>query len=200
MTVQTRFRLDTVRVDWHDLFEGKQFKEGEGKFRCGAIVIVPKDHPQFKLVCAAVEEAAAVKWKDKAAAKLKSARWPSPGPKDPICFKDAEHKAKDSDGYEGAFYLSANCEGNDIEAKCMKPKVFGADKTVITDPAENPIYRGCYVNALVELYADDRYSAGVFCKLLGIQFSRDGDAFGSAPVREDDFDNIAAGADADDMV
>ena len=41
-TNPTRFRIDNARVDWPELFEGKQFN-GEGKFRCGAQLIVPPD-------------------------------------------------------------------------------------------------------------------------------------------------------------
>ena len=48
---------------------------------------------------------------------------------------------------------------------------------------ESTIYRGCYVNALIEVYAMDQYGDQVNAKLVGIQFRRDGDAFGSAPAR-----------------
>lgn len=193
-TIDTRFRLDNVRVDWPELFKGKQFN-GEGKFRCGATLIVPNDHPQFKQINAAIEEAAKIKWKDKATATLKSAR-----AKDNIAFRDGDLKTKAPDGYENAWYLSANCKGGDTEAECDKPTVYAADRTKITNPADSPIYRGCYVNAVVEIYADDRFGAGVFAKLVGIQFRKDGDAFGSAPARADDFEDVAAGSDADDLI
>ena len=39
-TNDLRFRLDNVRCDWPELFVGKQFN-GEGKFRCGATLILP---------------------------------------------------------------------------------------------------------------------------------------------------------------
>lgn len=193
-TVETRFRLDNVRVDWPELFKGKQFN-GEGKYRCGAQLIVPNDHPQFKQIEAAIEEAAKLKWKDKAAATLKAAR-----AKDNVAFRDGDLKTKAPEGYEGAHYLSANCKGGDTEAECDKPTVYDAQRNKVTNPADNPIYRGCYVNAVVEIYADDRYGAGVFAKLVGIQFRRNGDAFGSAPARADDFEDVAEGADADDMI
>ena len=190
----TRFRLDNVRVDWPELFVGKQFN-GEGKFRCGATLILGPDHPQYKQVNAAIEEAAKVKFKDKAAAVLKVAR-----AKDNICLRDGDMKAAKSEGYAGNFYISANCAGGDTEAACAKPTVYDAQRNKVTEASKNPIYRGCYVNALIEVYADNRFGEGVFCKLVGIQFNRDGDAFGSAPARADDFDDVAEGADSSDFV
>ena len=196
-TSPTRFRLDNVRADWPNLFKGEQFN-GEGKFRCGITLLVPTDHPQFKQVQEAIEYAAAEKWKTKAAGVLKANRWPNPGKKDSICFRDGDLKS-DSDGYAGTFYLSANCQGGDTEADCAKPTVYTADRQKVTNANESPIYRGCYVNAMVEIYADSRFGDGVFCKLVAVQFRKDGDAFGSAPAKADDFEDVSEGADADDI-
>lgn len=198
-TSPTRFRLDDVRVDWPNIFKPEQFN-GQGKYRCGATLIVPPSHPQYKQVCTAVETAATEKFKNKAQAVLKANRWPNPGPKDAVCFRDGDLKTKESDGYEGNFYLSANCQGGDTEADAARPAVYDAQRNKITEARDNPIYRGCYVNAVVEFYGDSRYGDGVFCKLVGIQFRRNGDAFGSAPARDDDFEPVSEGAGADDFV
>lgn len=193
-TTNLRFRIDNARVDWPELFVGKQFN-GEGKFRCGAQLIIPPNHPQFAQINAAIEEAAKVKWKDKAPAMMKAIR-----AKDGVCLRDGDLKVKAPDGYAGNWVLSANCKGGDTEAECDKPTVYDQYRNKVTEASKNPIYRGCYVNAVVEFYADDRYSAGVFCKLVGIQFRKDGDAFGSAPARADDFEEMTEGADAADMI
>lgn len=187
-----RFRIDNVRVDWPELFTGKQFN-GTGNYRCGAQLIIEPDHPQFKQVENAIEKAAADKWKDKAAARLKGARL-----KDNVALRDGDAKAK-FDGYAGNYYISASCKGDDEEAKCEKPTVYDKFRNVVTEARQNPIYRGCYVNALVEFYAMDQYGDQVNCKLIGIQFRRDGDAFGSAPARADDFEDVTDGADAGDF-
>lgn len=184
----TRFRLDNVRCDWPELFVGKQFN-GEGKFRCGITLILPPSHPQFGQVKAAIEEAAKVKWREKAPALLKAAQ-----AKDNIALRDGDLKVKAADGYAGNFYISANCRGGDTEEQCEKPAVYDAARTKVTEASKNPIYRGCYVNAVVEFYADDRYGHGVFAKLVGVQFRADGDAFGSAPARADDFEDLSEGA------
>jgi len=187
---QTRFRLNNVRCDWPNLFKGEQY-QGKGNFRCGAALILGKDHPQFKDVEAAIVEAATVKWKKDAQTNLKIAK-----AKDNICMRDGDIKAAKSDGYADMFYISANCKGGETEAECDKPKVYAADRSVVETQAKSPIYRGCYVNAVVEFYADDRFDTGVFAKLVGIQFAKDGDAFGSAPARADDFEDVSAGAES----
>jgi Protein of unknown function (DUF2815) len=193
-TSPTRFRLDNVRCDWPNLFKGEQF-QGTGKFRCGVQLLVPTGHPQYKAIETAITESANTKWKDKAAQTLKVAR-----AKDNVCFRDGDLKAKAPEGYAGSWILSANCKGGDTEAECDKPTVYDAARNKVTEASKSPIYRGCYVNALVEFYADSRFGDGVFCKLVGIQFQKDGDAFGSAPARADDFDDVVEGAGADDFV
>lgn len=191
-TTNLRFRLNNVRASFPVLFKGEQF-QGTGNYRCGVSLIVTPDHPQLKRINAGIEEAAAMKWKDKAAVTLKSAR-----AKDKICLRDGDLKAK-YDGYQGNFILSANCQGGETEAECVKPQVYDASTKEVTEAGKNPIYSGCYVNALVEFYADSRFGDGVFCKLVGIQFAKDGDAFGSAKANASDFEDVTDGADAEEF-
>lgn len=192
-TTNTRFRLDHVRASFPVLFKGEQF-QGTGSFRCGTSLIVPPDHPQVKRINAGIEEAAALKWKDKAAVTLKGAR-----AKDKVCLRDGDLKAK-YDGYEGNLILSANCQGGETEAECVKPQVYDQKTQLVIEAGKNPIYSGCYVNALIEIYADSRFGDGVFCKLVGIQFDDDGDAFGSAKAQASDFEaKVTEGADASEF-
>lgn len=188
----TRFLLRDVRIAFPVLFKAEQF-QGQGSFRCGASLIVPPNHPQLAEINAAIDAAAVNKWKDKAPAMLKAARG-----KDNVALHDGDSKPK-YDGFPGNFYLSANCSGGATEAEAKKPKVFDQAKNEITDPAKNPIYAGCRVNALIDFYADDRYGVGVHCSLLGVQFFRDADAFGAAPAKADDFDDVSEGISADDL-
>ena len=56
---------------------------------------------------------------------------------------------------------------------------------------DNRIYSGCYVNASVELwYQKNAYGKRVNANLLGIQFFKDGEAFGEGGTTAsgDDFD------------
>lgn len=187
-----RFRIDNARVAFPNLFKPEQVN-GEGKYRCGANLLLTPDHPQLKQIHDAIQLAAETKWKDKAAAQLKAAR-----AKDKVCLHDGDTKPK-YDGFPGNFFLSANCKGGETPEEATRPTVMDGMRNKVTDPSKNPIYSGCYVNALVEIYADDRFGAGVNATLVGIQFRKDGDAFGSAPAREDEFEEVGEGATADDL-
>lgn len=170
-----RIKIDNVRCDWPELFVGKQFK-GTGKFRCGAQLLVPEDHLKFNEINAAIDQAAIEKWKDKAKANVKSART-----NNNVSFRE---------GDDNVFTLSANCRGGDTEAESTKPLVVTAAGKKAT-AQDNLIRRGSFVNAIVEIYADDRYGAGVFAQLVGIQYRADGGAFGGQGASVGDFDDMS---------
>jgi hypothetical protein len=79
--------------------------------------------------------------------------------------------------------------------------VLHSDKTPLTEADGKP-YAGCYVNASIELWAqDNNYGKRVNASLGGVQFARDGDAFaGGGAASEDEFDDLTAGANADELV
>lgn len=94
-------------------------------------------------------------------------------------------------GFEGMFSLGSRNAST-------QPTVF--DKYGKQIPGENKeaikslIYSGCYVNAKIQLWAQDNtYGRRVNASLLGVMFARDGEAFGgAAPARAEDFAGLAA--------
>jgi len=79
-----------------------------------------------------------------------------------------------------------------------QPTVF--DKYGKQIPGDNKeaikslIYSGCYVNAKIQLWAqDNQYGRRINASLLGVMFSKDGEAFGgAAPAKASDFAELAA--------
>ena len=69
------------------------------------------------------------------------------------------------------------------------------------EPSGRP-YAGCYVNAVLEFWAqDNKFGKRVNATLMGVQFFRDGDAFsGGGAASDDDFDDVTSGADAGGFV
>ena len=71
-------------------------------------------------------------------------------------------------------------------------------------------YSGCYVNAVIEVWAqDNEHGKRLNARLKSVQFFKDGEAFGAAPSNpNEDFTDDMAGTtggyddddDADDMV
>jgi len=92
-------------------------------------------------------------------------------------------------GFEDAFYFTAS---NDV-----RPTVLDRDKSPLIAADGRP-YAGCYVNAVVEIWAqDNKYGRGLRAALKGVQFVKDGDAFsGGGTASPDDFADLSAGADA----
>jgi hypothetical protein len=96
--------------------------------------------------------------------------------------------------------LSANGKAGDTAEE--------AGPVILLDQLKQPLsvgsgkpYAGCYVNASVEVWVqDNQWGKRVNCTLRGVQFLRDGDAFGGgAPASADEFDTVTEGADASDF-
>ena len=72
-----------------------------------------------------------------------------------------------------------------------RPTVVNADKTPLTEE-DGVIYDGCYVTAIIQLWAqDNKFGKRINANLIGVQFKGQGEALGSAAesVSDDDFDD-----------
>lgn len=181
-----KIKLQNVRLAFPVLFEAKTVN-GEGKPAFSATFLIDPADPQVKTVSAAIDEVARGKWGEKAGATLRQMR-----AQDKVCLHDGALKSN-YDGFDGVLYVSAR--------SITRPLVIDRDKSPLTERDGRP-YAGCYVNASIELWAqDNNYGKRVNASLRGVQFLRDGDAFaGGAPASEDEFDDLAEGADADNLV
>lgn len=186
-----RFMLKGARIAFPKLFEPDQY-QGTGAFRCGAQLIIDPQTPGFELIDAAVQEIAKAQWKDKAAKTLASLK-----AADNFAMRDGNNK--DVDGYADMFVISASCKGHEDADKAARPNVFDKQRNKVTSEKDCEIYGGCYVNASVEFYAMSKYGNQINCTLRGVQFAGDGDAFGAAPAKADEFDEVADGSDAGDF-
>jgi hypothetical protein len=59
------------------------------------------------------------------------------------------------------------------------------------------LYAGCWANVSVEIWAQDNANGKrINCTLRGVQFARDGDAFGGgAPISDDEFEPLPGDED-----
>ena len=181
-----KLKLNNVRLAFPVLFEAKTVN-GEGKPAFSAAFILDPANPQVKVLNAAIDQVANEKWGARAAAILKQMR-----ATDKVALHDGDLKSS-YDGFPGNLYVSAR--------STTRPLVINNDKSPLTEPDGRP-YAGCFVNASIELWAqDNNYGKRVNASLRGVQFLRDGDAFaGGGAASEDEFDDISAGATADDLV
>lgn len=169
-------KLKAVRLSFPDLFKPRPFKPGDTpKYK--ATFLIPKDDPQIKTIEAAIVATAKEKWPKDFQKVLNSIR----GNANKFCYQDGDNKSYD--GYEGMMALSA---GNKA-----RPSVFDRDRSPLTEDDGKP-YAGCYVNAIVELFAYDNSGNGISASLSGVQFYKDGEVFsGGRPAKADDFDDLS---------
>lgn len=215
-------RAAFVELGAPDYYQGKKQRENDKRRRSITFLIGPNTQaaiseegkpakwgPAKAVIDAAIVQCATEKWEKKATAHLAAIL---PDPKG-CCFQDGARKP-DYDGFAGNWSLTAHRtedKGRPNVLDLDKSQLYGhpsADggEWVKTDiPAEGKagrIYSGCYVNGSVDIWAQENTSGkGIRAELLGVQYLRRGDAFGGGKaVTADDFEAIAEGADADDLV
>jgi hypothetical protein len=180
-----KIRIQNVRLAFPNLFEATTVA-GEGKPAFSASFLIDPNDPQVKEINAAIEQVAKDKWGAKADVQLKAMR-----AADKTALHDGDLKAQYA-GFENMLYISAR--------NAVRPTVLNRDKSPVTE-SDGIIYAGCYVNAVLELWAqDNNYGKRVNASLAGVQFNRDGDAFaGGQSASEDDFEDLEEGATTDDL-
>jgi hypothetical protein len=183
----SRLLLKNLRLAFPNLFEATTVA-GEGKPRYSATLLIPADHPQIEEIRKAQIAVATAKWGAKAAAILKGLE-----KQDKLALHDGDTKSK-YDGFPGNFFISAAAQEN------AAPTVIDRDRSPLSIKSGRP-YAGCFVNASIELWAqDNNYGQRVNAQLRGIQFYSDGDSFSAGrPADADEFEEVTEGAGADDF-
>ena len=94
----------------------------------------------------------------------------------------------DFGGFAGCMSIKASTK--------RRPIVINRDKSPITED-DGIIYPGCYVNAIIEVWAQNNaWGKRVNANLLGVQFVADGEPFGSGvSASADDFDVVESDDD-----
>ena len=172
-----KVKLQNVRLAFPKLFKAEQVN-GEGDPQFSATFILPKSHPSVKDIENAILQVAKEKWADKADAILKKVKAELK-----TCLKDGDLKA-DLEGFAGNYFLSASNK--------TRPYVINRDKTQL-NPDDGVIYAGCYVYAVIDIWAmDNRFGKRICASLSGVQFYKDGDAFTGGGIASDaDFDDLS---------
>ena len=173
-----KIKLSNVRLSFASLFNKASFNGQETKFEGTFLIDKKSGKKDIVKLQTAVKSLIAEKLEG---VKLKS---------DKICIKDGD--LEDYEGYEGTMSVKAS---NNV-----RPTIINKDKSQLSDE-DGVIYSGCYVNAVIELWAqDNNYGKRINANLLGVQFVKDGDNFGTGAkvASDDDFDDISDGSEEDD--
>jgi len=174
-----QIRLKNVRISFPALAEPEAFGDGEPAYQA-KFIIEPKSE-QAKAIKDAIATAAKEQWKEKAADVLKMLTEDKK-----IAYVEAPYRNKKSGetyaGFEGKHYLSAR------NAK-SRPTIYNKANVKLeeTRDIKSLIYSGCYVHALVDIWAqDNKWGGRINCTLHGVMFANDGENFGGSSVASDD--------------
>ena len=181
MSIDNKITLRNVRLAFPALFEPKQVN-GEGQPAYSASLLLSADDPQVNDLNTLIDQVGSAKWGTKAKTVLGALRGA-----DKTALHNGDLKAE-YDGFAGCWYVSARSK--------TKIMVADRDKSPLSAQDGKP-YAGCFVDASIELWAqDNNFGKRVNATLRWVQFRRDGDAFaGSAPATDDELDDLS---DADD--
>ena len=175
-----KFLLPNVRLAFPAVFT-PQTVMGEGDPSYSAVMIIdPKGQAKvIEELQAVMKTVAKEKWGAKADATLKAIT-----SKGNLCLRDGADKP-DYDGFEGMMYMSARSK--------QRPLVLDTDKTPLTEEDGKP-YAGCYANVSVDIWAmDNQYGKRICAQLRGLQFVKDGEAFGGGgTANADEFEELEA--------
>lgn len=178
-------KVTDVRVAFPDFW-----KPDEKYNRFGCAFPIEPGSANAKLLEAAQKEAAVGRWGEKAGAILDDLKG-----KGRVAYRQAplSKEGEVYDGFVGMHHISPTNEA--------RVPIIDKDTTPL-GPQDGRPYAGCYVDASIEIWAQDNsWGKRINAKLRWVQFRRNGDAFsGGAPVSPDEFQSIAEGATADDMV
>jgi hypothetical protein len=178
-----KIMLTDVRLAFPSLFKPQAFEGGTPSF--GASLLMATNHKAVAEIRKAFTTLAKEKWGPKADAVLKSL-----AATDKLCLRSGDTKEQ-YDGFAGNMFLSARSK--------VRPLILNTDKTPLSEEDGKP-YSGCYVNASIELWAqDNKFGKRINAQLRGVQFLRDGDAFGGggSPASDEEFADLGTETEDD---
>lgn len=187
-----KVKLTNVRLAFPQLFEAKAVN-GEGEPRFGAAFVIEPKSENAKLLANALTSVANEKWTKQGPSILSDLKR-----KGRVCYIEGPKTSGTGEVYEG-FEDKHSLQSSSK----VRPLALNKDKTPLTEK-DGVIYAGCFIDAIVEVWAqDNQFGKRINAQLKGVQFRGDGDAFsgGGKPASADEFEDLSATtSDADDLV
>ena len=175
--------LTNVRLSFPKLIEpSPSSATAKPTYGCD-FIFLPND-PQFANFMEQVGACAIEKWKDKAQMVLNMIQ----NDRKLRCYGNGNEKVRVTtlqphEGYVGNYFVSASSNA-DRPPRIARPsdgKLIDNSNTLERSQAAKALYGGCYVNAIIGLWAqDNQHGKAVRCNLYGIQFLKDGEPFGDS--------------------
>lgn len=185
-----KITLKRVRLGaYPDLYAARQYNN-TGDFSYGARFVIEPGSDAFNVMSQAYQEVATEAWKATTSTMLESFK----GNTLKTCFANGTAYPT-VPAYNGKFVVGAKKKQKDGPVEVRDRD----GKTLITEREAHRVYGGCVVNAIVEVWAQTKSTPGMRCKLLGVQFVEDADAFVAGSAAEDTDFELSDGDDAPDV-
>lgn len=196
-----RIVLKDVRLAFPDIWKPGEPMPGStsGPKFGGQFIFAPDSEPA-KLCQQALLSVATDKWGQQAQAVLQDL-----GKDKKFLRRGDSNLAKDGtvrQGFAGMLYAAAK---NKVQPAIIARNYINGQPVFLTEHGlgmqNNRViegqsfkvpYGGCYVNAIIDVYAQDKpgQGKGVYASLVGVQFFRDGDAFAGGAPSADGFEDL----------
>lgn len=162
----SKIKIASARLSFPSLFQTAVFNgEDTGKYEATFILDKVEHAETIKAIQAQIDHLLKTELKGKL-------------PSDKICLKDGDESGRPE--FEGKMTIKASTK--------RRPLVINRDKSPIT-VEDNIIYAGCYVHAIISLWAQQNsYGKRINASLDGVQFARDGEPFGDGGISANEFD------------
>ncbi len=173
-------KLTNVRISYPHLFAAwAQQANQKPKFSAKFLLSKTEHKAQVQQIIEKIKALAAETYKDK---RLPSA--------DKLCLRDGDQTNRPEE--EGYFTFNASDD--------RRPQVFDRDGRTPLTEADDKIFAGCRVNAMVQLWAqDNQYGRRINANLIGVQYVRDDERLaGARPSADGAFDDISDAYGDDD--
>ena len=182
-------RLKNVRIAFPAIADPEAFGDGEPAYQA-KFIIEPKSE-QAKLLTQTIKKVAEEQWKEKSKDVLSLLQ-----DSKKVAYVEGPYRSNKTGetyaGFENNYYLSAR------NAK-SQPTVIDKHGVKLESSREikSLIYSGCFVHAMVDVWAqDNKWGRRINCTLKGVMFAADGESFGGSSVSSaDDFADLAISAD-----
>lgn len=163
---ESKIKIPAARLSFPSLFHTAQFGgDDTGKYEATFILDKTEHADVIKTIKAQIDRL----MKEELKAKV---------PSDKIALKDGDESGRPE--MQGCYTIKASTK--------KRPLVINRDKSPIT-AEDNVIYAGCYVNAIISLWAqNNQWGKRINASLDGVQFVRDGEAFGDGGLSVEAFD------------
>jgi hypothetical protein len=181
-----KVKLTNVRLSYPSLFKARAFEDNQDPRYEATFLLDKREH------------AALIKSIREGAVQMLKDHYKGNPPKGfKFCLRDGVEK-DDVDGYgAGVMFITSSSK--------TRPPVVDRNLSPLTAEDGKP-YAGCYVNATLRLWVqDNKYGKRVNAELKAVQFAKDGQPFGVAPVNvaeefealEGEDDPLTSGGDDD---